>query len=76
MKKISKSDLPINRNEHAEAAERAENAIRCTHFEVGTWVTWSEVIFGQRRRMRAEVVARPGNGWMIVRHEDQNHSDS
>jgi hypothetical protein len=50
MGKISKSDQPINRNEHEEAAERAANPTRSTHFEVGTFVRIAH-------RGRAEVLA-------------------
>lgn len=70
MGKISKSDQPINRNDHAEIAERAANAPRSTHFEVGTWISGIHEVFGQRRRFRAEILSRPGGGFMLVKHED------
>jgi hypothetical protein len=38
MRKISKSDLPINRNEHAEHAEREANRVRSKHFAVGEFI--------------------------------------
>lgn len=63
MTKLSKSDQGINRNENQEAAERAANPTRSTHFEVGTFVTIAH-------RGKAEVLARPGNGFMLVRWED------
>lgn len=41
------------------------------HFEVGTWVQWRAIEWGKSVNRRAEVVARPGGGFMLVRYEDQ-----
>jgi hypothetical protein len=41
------------------------------HFAVGSWVCWFEDGPWGARRKRAEVISRPGNGFMLVRHDDQ-----
>jgi hypothetical protein len=61
-KKISKSNTtPEMEQADREAAERL-HAKRCMHFEVGTFI--------HRRYSRAEIIGRPGNGFMLVRWED------
>lgn len=41
--------------------------MKSEHFEVGSWL-WGWNIWNQRAR--SEIIARPGNGWMLVRYED------
>lgn len=41
-----------------------------THFEVGTYVVHREMHFGRWEVLRAEVISRPGDGYMMVRNEN------
>lgn len=63
LRKYSKSDQDPNQVHSDAAALAAMRTKKSQHFAVGTWV----VIQNQR----AEVVSRPGNGFMLVRYEDQ-----
>lgn len=63
MRKYSKSDQDPNQVHEDAAALEAMSAKKSQHFAVGTWVVC--------QNRRAEVVSRPGNGFMLVKWEDQ-----
>ena len=62
--KISKKNQDPNQVHKDAAALEAMSAKKSQHFAVGTWVVCYN-------KPRAEVIARPGNGYMLVRYEDQ-----
>lgn len=61
-KKISSSNLPPEFEQWEAEAKARMAEKKCQHFEVGTFVNFNH--------KRAEVVARDGNGMMIVRHDN------
>lgn len=64
MRKVSKKDqTPESIAAEQEATRDWMNRAVSQHFAVGSFIRY----MGQR----AEVISRPGNGWMMVRYEDQ-----
>lgn len=69
--KISKKNQDPNQVHKDAAALEAMSAKKSQHFAVGTYVIAWRNFWGQWRSERAEVLDRPGNGFMLVRWEDQ-----